>query len=83
MRRLLLGFLCLAGATLCAAELAPLRVVASDLPPFSVATGSDARGALVEVVELIASLAGAPVKVDIVPWKRAMAPALTCPTPRQ
>ena len=65
--------LCLAMLVLPATggELAALRVVAADLPPFSVASGSGTPGALVEIVELLAATAGVATKVEFVPWKRA------------
>jgi polar amino acid transport system substrate-binding protein len=50
----------------------PFRAVTANLPPFATDPRSDNPGALAEVVEELARRVAAPVRVEQVPWKRAM-----------
>jgi len=49
------------------------RIATADLPPFSVASGDDAPGALVEVTQALATRAGFSAEVEFLPWTRAQA----------
>ena len=50
----------------------PFQAATSNLPPFAMDPGSGNPGALTEVVEELARRVSAPVRVELVPWKRAM-----------
>ena len=76
--RLLLALLAMAATAspgVAAQALAPLRVVTGDLPPFAIEAQVERPGVLVELVELLLSRCGQPVKVEFYPWARALATA--------
>lgn len=65
-------------ATFCrAAEVAPFRLVAGDLPPFAVERGSASPGALGEMVQELALRLGKPTNIEFYPWARALLMAET------
>lgn len=60
-------------------ELAPLRVVTGDLPPFAVEGQAERPGVLVELTELLLKRSGQPQRVEFFPWARALATASSVP----
>jgi polar amino acid transport system substrate-binding protein len=54
-------------------EVAPFRVVSADLMPFAQGGHPEVPGALVELVEAMATKVGQPLKVEFYPWARAVA----------
>jgi len=55
-----------------AAPMAPYRIVAGELPPFSNENGAKGPGALVEITQELARRLGSPPTVEIYPWQRAL-----------
>jgi polar amino acid transport system substrate-binding protein len=55
-----------------AAPMAPYRIVAGELPPFSTQNGANGPGALVEITQELARRLGSPPPVEIYPWQRAL-----------
>lgn len=55
-----------------AAPMAPYRIVAGELPPFSNEKSAKAPGALVEITQELARRLGSPPTVEIYPWQRAL-----------
>lgn len=79
-RRLLLMMACgLGAANAWSGELAPLRVVSGDLPPFAIEGQPGRRGVLVDLVELLLKRCGQPTTVEYFPWNRALALASSQP----
>lgn len=54
------------------ADIAPLRVVTGDLPPFAIEGQPGRRGVLVDLVELLLKRCGQPTTVEYFPWNRAL-----------
>lgn len=75
-RRRLLPMLALpllsCGLALADSQIAPLRIVTGDLPPFAVDGPGDRPGVLVELVEELLRRAGLHTRVEFYPWARAM-----------
>ncbi|WP_417067529.1 substrate-binding periplasmic protein [Niveibacterium terrae] len=51
----------------------PWRVLATELPPLALEKGSDAPGALIELVREMAHRSGQDIRVEYLPWTRAQA----------
>lgn len=71
---LLLSFL-LAPLAAGAVDLAPLKLVVGELPPYAIQAGGSAPGALVEITQELGKRMGVALEVDFYPWSRAMAMA--------
>lgn len=78
-RRLLLLACALGAPGARAADIAPLRVVTGDLPPFAVEGQPGRRGVLVDLVELLLKRCGQPTTVEYFPWNRALTMASSQP----
>ena len=63
----------------CAARAKIEHILTGDMPPFSIEHDAAGRGFLVELVEELGQRAGNPLRVEFVPWARAVALAGRAP----